>query len=87
MFAMMIWVALGIMVAIAVRVVLRVKDPDGIVVTVLLGVAGALLGGLLSVALELADFGERTAVFAALSGAVAALGLKAWMVRYESKSG
>jgi uncharacterized membrane protein YeaQ/YmgE (transglycosylase-associated protein family) len=59
MFAMMIWVALGMLVAIAVRVVLRIKDPDGVVVTVLLGVAGAVLGGLLSVALELADFGER----------------------------
>jgi uncharacterized membrane protein YeaQ/YmgE (transglycosylase-associated protein family) len=86
MFGITGWVILGMLLAVTVRFVLRVKDPDGMLVTVLLSVAGALLGGFLSVALELVHPGERAALLAALVGAGATLGLKTWIVQYENRN-
>jgi uncharacterized membrane protein YeaQ/YmgE (transglycosylase-associated protein family) len=79
------WILLGMLLAITVRVVLRIKDPDGMPVTVLLAVAGALLGGFLSVALEFAEVGGRTGLIAALLGSIVALGLKTWAVQHENR--
>ena len=86
MFGIFGWVILGVLLAIASRLALRVKDPDGMLVTVLIGIAGALLGGFLSVAMELVDFGERASLLAALVGAVLTLSLKTWAVRHESRT-
>lgn len=71
--------------AIAVKA-LPVKDPDGSFVTVLLGIAGALLGGFLAVATGLAEFGETAAYIAAGVGSIASIGLKAWSVKSEQKA-
>jgi uncharacterized membrane protein YeaQ/YmgE (transglycosylase-associated protein family) len=81
------WILVGMLLGIVARLLLRIKDPDGILVTLLLGIAGSLLGGFLSVAMGLVDFGQRAALVPALVGAVAALALKAWAVRYESNHG
>ena len=85
MFGIIGWVIVGMVLAFAVRIVIRIKDPDGMLVTLLLSVAGALLGGFLSVALELVEFGGRATLLAALTGAGAALGLKTWAVQYENR--
>ena len=81
------WIVLGMLLGMVARLVLRIKDPDGILVTLLLGIAGSLLGGFLCVAMGWVDFGQRAALLAALVGAVAALALKAWAVRYENNHG
>jgi uncharacterized membrane protein YeaQ/YmgE (transglycosylase-associated protein family) len=81
------WIALGILLTIFVRVILRIRDPDGMLVTLLLGIAGSMLGGFLSVATGVAEYGDRTGLIAAMGGAVTALALKAWAVRYENENG
>jgi uncharacterized membrane protein YeaQ/YmgE (transglycosylase-associated protein family) len=78
------WISLGMLLTIFVRVTLRIKDPDGVLVTLLLGIVGSLLGGLLAVATGLVGYGDRTGLIAALTGSVTALTLKALAVRHEN---
>ena len=39
------WIAMGLMVGAIARLIMPGKDPGGIIITILLGVAGALVGG------------------------------------------
>ncbi|HEX6881474.1 MAG TPA: hypothetical protein VF135_13975, partial [Terriglobales bacterium] len=63
-----------------------VRDPDGVLLTLLIGVAGALLGGFLSVALGWTNLGDRSGMLGALVGAVGALALKTWAVHHEGRT-
>jgi uncharacterized membrane protein YeaQ/YmgE (transglycosylase-associated protein family) len=78
------WILLGMLLTIFVRVILRIKDPDGMLVMLLLAIAGSLLGGLLAVAMGVVEYGDPRGVIIALVGAVTALALKAWALRYEN---
>ncbi|MFN2387247.1 MAG: GlsB/YeaQ/YmgE family stress response membrane protein [Thermoanaerobaculia bacterium] len=51
------------------------RDPGGIIVTILLGVVGALLGGFLGRALGLYNEGEPAGFIGALVGAVLVLAI------------
>jgi uncharacterized membrane protein YeaQ/YmgE (transglycosylase-associated protein family) len=42
------WIAMGFIVGALAKLIMPGKDPGGIIVTVLLGIAGALLGGLIA---------------------------------------
>jgi uncharacterized membrane protein YeaQ/YmgE (transglycosylase-associated protein family) len=42
------WIAMGLIVGALAKLIMPGKDPGGIIVTVLLGIAGALLGGYLA---------------------------------------
>ena len=86
MSGILLWLVTGAGVGVIGRRISRVKDPDGALLTVLIGRAGALLGGFLSVATEFAGVGDTTALIAAAIVAVATIGLKQWSVRYEQKT-
>lgn len=47
------WIALGLVVGLLAKVIMPGKDPGGLVMTTLLGIAGALVGGWISTKLEL----------------------------------
>ena len=49
------WIILGLVAGLIAKVILKGPDPGGLIVTTLLGVAGALLGGFLARALDLGD--------------------------------
>jgi uncharacterized membrane protein YeaQ/YmgE (transglycosylase-associated protein family) len=49
------WIILGLVAGLIAKAILRGPDPGGLIVTTLLGVAGALLGGFLARALDLGD--------------------------------
>lgn len=49
------WIILGFVAGLIAKAVLRGPDPGGLILTTLLGVAGALLGGFLARALDLGD--------------------------------
>ena len=49
------WIVLGLLAGIIAKAVLPGSDPGGLILTTLLGVAGALLGGFLARALDLGD--------------------------------
>ena len=46
MFGVLSWIVFGLIVGVIARVVVPGRDSGGIVVTVLLGIEGAVLGGL-----------------------------------------
>ena len=52
------WIILGLVAGLIAKATLKGPDPGGLIVTTLLGVAGALLGGLLARALDLGDIGD-----------------------------
>ena len=51
MFSILGWVVFGLIVGALAKLVMPGRDPGGIIVTMLLGVAGAVLGGALGRAL------------------------------------
>jgi uncharacterized membrane protein YeaQ/YmgE (transglycosylase-associated protein family) len=57
------------------------KDPGGIIVTILLGIAGAVLGGFAGRALGLYGEGEAASFLMSFAGAVLLLGLYRMFVK------
>jgi uncharacterized membrane protein YeaQ/YmgE (transglycosylase-associated protein family) len=52
------WIVLGLLAGVIAKAILKGPDPGGVIVTTLLGVAGALLGGFIARALDLGDIGD-----------------------------
>lgn len=61
---------IGLIVGVIARILMPGKDPGGIIVTTLLGVAGSLLAGLLGSALNIYERGETAGFIASVIGAV-----------------
>jgi uncharacterized membrane protein YeaQ/YmgE (transglycosylase-associated protein family) len=47
MIAILSWIVFGLVVGVLAKLVMPGNDPGGLIVTVLLGIAGALVGGFL----------------------------------------
>ncbi len=71
------WILLGLLAGIIAKAVLPGDDPGGIIITTLIGIAGAVLGGLVARALDIGDpideFFDWSTWIAAIIGAVALL--------------
>ena len=52
------WVVLGLLAGAIAKAILPGDDPGGIIVTMLIGIAGALLGGFIASALDIGDLDE-----------------------------
>lgn len=66
------WILLGLVVGVVAKVIMPGKDPGGLIVTILIGVAGALVGGFIAAALGLGTvtgFDVRSLVIA-IAGAL-----------------
>lgn len=66
------WILLGLIVGAVAKVIMPGKDPGGLIVTTLIGVAGALVGGFIASALGLGSvrgFDLRSLVIA-IAGAL-----------------
>jgi uncharacterized membrane protein YeaQ/YmgE (transglycosylase-associated protein family) len=72
------WLLVGIIAGAIAKFLMPGDDPGGIIVTILLGIAGAIVGGFIAVALNISngvdDFDFGTIVLAVL-GAILLLGL------------
>jgi uncharacterized membrane protein YeaQ/YmgE (transglycosylase-associated protein family) len=68
------WILLGIVAGVIAKALLPGNDPGGIVVTTVIGVVGALLGGFIARALGLGDpideFFDVSTWLAAIIGAI-----------------
>lgn len=64
------WILFGLVVGALAKLVMPGKDPGGIIVTILLGIAGALLGGFLGRSLGLIGDGREAGWIAAFVGAL-----------------
>jgi uncharacterized membrane protein YeaQ/YmgE (transglycosylase-associated protein family) len=69
------WIVFGIIVGALAKLVMPGRDPGGIVVTMLLGIAGSLLGGFVGQAMGLYDRGQAAGWIMSIIGAVVLLGL------------
>jgi uncharacterized membrane protein YeaQ/YmgE (transglycosylase-associated protein family) len=52
------WIVLGLLAGAIAKAILPGDDPGGIIVTMLIGIAGAILGGLIASALDIGDLDE-----------------------------
>ena len=75
MFGILGWIIFGLIVGVIAKFLMPGRDPGGFIVTILLGVAGALLGGWIGRAMGLYTEGEGAGFFMALLGAVLLLAL------------
>lgn len=73
MFGILSWIIFGFIVGAIAKFVMPGKDPGGIVVTTLLGIAGAVGGGYVGRALDLYSPGQPAGFFLAILGAIVIL--------------
>lgn len=67
------WILFGLVVGAVAKLLMPGRDPGGFIVTILLGIAGALLGGFLGRAMGLYGEGDAAGFLMSLLGAVALL--------------
>lgn len=52
------WIILGLLAGAIAKAILPGDDPGGIIVTTIIGIVGAILGGLIASALDIGDLDE-----------------------------
>jgi uncharacterized membrane protein YeaQ/YmgE (transglycosylase-associated protein family) len=52
------WIILGLLAGAIAKAIMPGDDPGGIIVTTLIGIAGAIIGGLIASALDIGDLDE-----------------------------
>jgi uncharacterized membrane protein YeaQ/YmgE (transglycosylase-associated protein family) len=75
------WILFGLIVGALAKLVMPGKDPGGIIVTIVLGIVGAVVAGFLGKMLGLYQEGETAGFIAAFLGAVLVL----WIYRMIKK--
>lgn len=75
MFEILGWILFGLVVGALAKLIMPGKDPGGIIVTILLGIAGARLGGWIGQMLGLYQPGEAAGFLMALLGAIILLAI------------
>ena len=70
MFTILGWIIFGLIVGAIAKLMMPGRDPGGIIVTILLGIVGALLGGFLGRAVGLYGPGEAAGFVMSVLGAI-----------------
>jgi len=73
MFSILAWIVFGLIVGALAKLLMPGRDPGGFIVTILLGIAGALIGGFLGRALGFYGPGEAAGFVMSLLGAIVLL--------------
>ena len=66
----LVWIVFGAVVGVVAKLLMPGRDPGGFFMTIILGIAGALLGGFLGRALGLYREGDPVGFVMALVGAM-----------------
>lgn len=74
-------IVFGLVVGALAKLVMPGRDPGGIIITMLLGIAGSVLGGMLGRALNLYEPGEAAGFIMSFIGAVLLLWVYRMMAR------
>lgn len=69
------WIAFGLIVGVVARFLMPGRDPAGFVLTIVLGIVGALLGGFLGRSAGWYQEGDPVGFLMAVLGAIVLLGL------------
>jgi uncharacterized membrane protein YeaQ/YmgE (transglycosylase-associated protein family) len=75
------WILFGLVIGALAKLLMPGKDPGGIIVTILLGIAGAVLGGFAGRALGFYGPGEAAGWLMALLGSIILL----WIYRLATR--
>jgi uncharacterized membrane protein YeaQ/YmgE (transglycosylase-associated protein family) len=73
MFGVLGWIVFGLVVGAIAKLLMPGRDPGGFIVTILLGIAGAVLGGFIGQTLGLYGPGEAAGFLMSLLGAIVLL--------------
>ena len=79
------WILFALVVGAVAKLLMPGRDPGGFIVTILLGIAGALLGGFLGRAMGLYGEGDAAGFLMSLLGAVALLLIYRLAVRNRAR--
>ena len=79
--AILSWIVFGLVIGIIAKLLMPGRDPGGFIVTILLGIAGALVGGFIGRALGFYGEGESAGWLMSILGAIILLALYRMMVR------
>ncbi|GLZ31286.1 membrane protein [Lentzea sp. NBRC 105346] len=72
------WIVLGLLAGAIAKAIMPGRDPGGIIITMLLGIVGAILGGFIGQALfgtDLGTFFDMRTWLLAILGAIVLLGI------------
>lgn len=76
------WIVFGLIVGVVAKMLMPGRDPGGFIVTVAIGIVGALLGGFLGRMLGLYREGDPVGFFMAVIGSILLL----WIYRRTATS-
>jgi uncharacterized membrane protein YeaQ/YmgE (transglycosylase-associated protein family) len=77
MFSILGWIVFGLIVGVLAKLVMPGRDPGGFIITILLGIAGAVLGGFIGRAACWYGPADTAGFFLSLIGAILLL----WLYR------
>lgn len=75
------WILFGLVVGVIAKLLMPGRDPGGFIVTILLGIAGALVGGFVGRAMGFYETGEAAGWIMSILGAIVLLALYRMMLR------
>jgi uncharacterized membrane protein YeaQ/YmgE (transglycosylase-associated protein family) len=75
------WILFGLVVGIIAKLLMPGRDPGGFIITILLGIAGALIGGFVGRAMGLYTANEGAGWLMSILGAVVLLALYRMLAR------
>ena len=75
------WILFGLVVGVIAKLLMPGRDPGGFIVTILLGIAGALIGGFVGRALGFYGENDSAGWIMSILGAIVLLALYRMMVR------
>lgn len=78
---MITWILFGLLVGIIAKLLMPGRDPGGIIVTILLGIAGSVVGGYAGRALGVYREGQTAGFLMSVIGAIVLLALYRAAVR------
>jgi uncharacterized membrane protein YeaQ/YmgE (transglycosylase-associated protein family) len=81
--AIISWILFGLVIGVIAKLLMPGRDPGGFIVTMLLGIAGALVGGFIGRATGLYGQGQGAGWIMSIIGAVILLAIYRMMLRRQ----
>jgi uncharacterized membrane protein YeaQ/YmgE (transglycosylase-associated protein family) len=75
------WILFGLVIGVIAKLLMPGRDPGGFIITTLLGIAGALIGGFLGRAMGFYEANQSAGWIMSILGAVILLAIYRMMVR------
>ncbi len=81
MFGILGWIIFGLIAGVIAKLLMPGKDPGGFIITAVLGIAGAVIGGYIGQALGLYRDGDAAGLIMSVVGAVLLLAIYRMIAR------